>query len=200
VKPRESRGAVLGHSSSVVKVDRMNTSIRVVSSTIALFAIMWGCNPTDARLAVEVANAPPPSLVAVEEAGADAEGGLISYCPSNECPFGYRTCKNSHFLCDVNLLTDNDNCGECGVTCPSTTYNGGHTLEVYSCVDGRCALACGAYSGFADCNGIADDGCETSLATNDNCGACGVQCADPSKPCVKDPAGLTYACGCPGGR
>jgi hypothetical protein len=34
--------------------------------------------------------------------------------------------------------------------------------------------------GFADCNGDASDGCETSLSTLENCGACGVACALPN--------------------
>ena len=29
---------------------------------------------------------------------------------------------------------------------------------------------------FGDCNGVASDGCETSLTTTSNCGSCGNDC------------------------
>ncbi len=35
-----------------------------------------------------------------------------------------------------------------------------------------------------DCDGIADNGCETKPTTNDDCGGCGVKCADPEHSCL----------------
>src|SRR5690606_15278969 len=32
-------------------------------------------------------------------------------------------------------------------------------------------------TGFADCNGLATDGCETSIRTASNCGGCGLTCS-----------------------
>ncbi|MFO0755921.1 MAG: DNRLRE domain-containing protein [Byssovorax sp.] len=43
--------------------------------------------------------------------------------------------------------------------------------------------ACAA--GTADCDGNAANGCETSLTTTNNCGACGVSCED-NNPCTVD--------------
>jgi hypothetical protein len=44
-----------------------------------------------------------------------------------------------------------------------------------ACAAGVCAVgACTA--GFADCNALAADGCETSLSTANDCGACGTKC------------------------
>jgi hypothetical protein len=135
-----------------------------------------------------------PSFVALDGALATPEGGLVDYCPSSECPLGHTTCPNSVFRCDVNLLTDTNNCGACGVACPADS--GG---AAYSCVNGRCALTCVPDFGTLDCNGIVDDGCETTATTNDNCGFCGNRCADPTKPCAYRSDGA-FACGCPDGE
>src|SRR5262249_40181126 len=51
----------------------------------------------------------------------EAEAGLINYCPSNKCPAGHTTCVDSTFACDVDLLTDTQNCGACGASCPTST-------------------------------------------------------------------------------
>ncbi len=173
-----------------------------VGLAASLFAILVACSTGDAIIG-EVPpemEAPAPSFTGEDASIApDAASAFASYCPSAECPAGYGTCKGSKFTCDVNLSTDIQNCGACGVQCPATTYYDGHFLSIYSCLEGQCVLACGAYAGFADCNGIVDDGCETSTKTNDNCGACGVKCTDPSKPCVQMPGSMQYACGCPSG-
>jgi len=123
----------------------------------------------------------------------DAGLELRSYCPSNRCPPGHTTCPNSQFLCDVDLLTDPYNCGECGNACPES--NG---TEAYTCVDGRCVLSCNPQSGL-DCDGIPDNGCETNpQLNNDHCGACGNKCP-ADKPCTF--RGIAeYGCGCRSGE
>lgn len=65
-------------------------------------------------------------------------------------------CQNS---C-VNLSTDAENCGRCGVSCGQ---NG-------TCSDGTCN-ACP--DGFAKCGGVT---CSVSISTPENCGACGRKC------------------------
>lgn len=46
-----------------------------------------------------------------------------------------------------------------------------------ACVGGQCLLgACAA--GWADCNHLATDGCETDLSSPASCGACGAACMD----------------------
>ena len=145
---------------------------------------------------VYVGDVTPPGLLGSPDAGAsaEAEAGLISYCPSNKCPAGWTTCPSSRFPCDVNLWTDVTNCGACGVTCPQGRAN----TEVFSCVEGACVLNC--QRGF-DCDGLLDNGCETPGHLDDNCGACGRKCSDPAKSCVAQDRNLErYDCGCPPGQ
>jgi len=131
-----------------------------------------------------------------EDAAATVEreaGGLTSYCPSDKCSEPYTTCPSSRFRCDVNLATDNANCGACGVVCPVVPGLGG----VFQCVNGTCELKCSnATRPTADCDGIPDNGCEASLGSNDNCNACGDKCINPDKPCIFDNDTKVGECGC----
>lgn len=134
----------------------------------------------------------PPAFVAPPDASAEAAPRqLTEYCASNKCPTGFTTCPGSKFLCDADLRSDRNNCGACGVTCPGERGD-----ERYDCVEGQCVLRCTERNHVADCDGIVDNGCETSLKTNENCGACGKTCADPeTAPCLMDTG--TPECGCP---
>jgi hypothetical protein len=117
---------------------------------------------------------------------------LLQYCPSNQCPAGLTTCPNSRFPCDVDLRTDRRNCGACGFACPAASSTG----ELYECVEGRCELSCHVNSQRLDCDGLPDNGCETSAINNDHCGACGNKCTDPNKPCVQRTPFGNIGCGC----
>lgn len=70
--------------------------------------------------------------------------------------------------CEAPLNTDAINCGMCGVVCRS------HSGSSNPCAAGACTPTCNP--GYGNCNGSANDGCEVSLATNSNCGACGRAC------------------------
>ena len=138
---------------------------------------------------------PPPAFVD-PDAGANKPDGndLITYCPSDRCPAGHTTCPSSPHLCDVDLRTDVNNCGECGNACPKP---GGGEGETYACIEGRCTLTCD--QGVAlDCDGVPDNGCEARLPDNDNCGACGLKCPADT-PCI-DRSKLEYRCGCKPGE
>ncbi len=87
------------------------------------------------------------------------------------CDVGFADCNGvATDGCEVNTNTSLANCGACGSAC--TIANG-----MGACSMGRCGVAsCGA--GYADCNGIATDGCEVNTNTSAaNCGACGHTCA-----------------------
>jgi hypothetical protein len=97
--------------------------------------------------------------------GQTASGGLSG-------TGGTAACQNPLVLCGpscVDLATDNSNCGACGKVCSAP--NG-----TPACVNGQCRFTCAA--GYADCNALSVDGCETSLTSDpNNCGACGNLCA-----------------------
>ena len=120
-------------------------------------------------------------------------GAAVGLCPSNECPAGRVTCPNDPFPCSVDLSSDDDNCGACGVRCPHDDAFVDRFSGAMRCTGGTCGLVC--LEAYADCNGLPEDGCEVKIAgpgANDvnNCGACGNVCDDI---CVDG------ACGCPGG-
>lgn len=86
-----------------------------------------GCAQT-VYIATDVdAGAPPsPPLVGTDsDAGADAkvDTHVAAQCIATECPAPFATCTNggldTSYTCGTNLLTDRNNCGECGNVCPN---------------------------------------------------------------------------------
>jgi hypothetical protein len=90
------------------------------------------------------------------------------------CPAGKADCDGNIVNgCEVTLASNNSNCGACGNVCslPHTTS----TCNAGVCTVGTCS------TGFANCNGIASDGCESSTSTDpNNCGGCGKVCNVPN--------------------
>jgi len=66
---------------------------------------------------------------------------------------------------DIRTLTD---CGSCGTSCEAA-----HGTA--TCATGICAIA-SCDTGWADCNTVPDDGCETDIRTVTDCGGCGIGC------------------------
>jgi hypothetical protein len=103
------------------------------------------------------------------------DGGLCTY---TGCTPDWLDCDNAPPNANgcESSITSTASCGACGNTCDAE-----HSLGA-SCVLGdggapKCEYT-GCAPGWADCDpsGIDTDGCETSLATAANCGACGKAC------------------------
>jgi len=123
-------------------------------------------------------------------------------CATVECPAPFVTCPmdpmtgaiGSTYACDTNTENDPDNCGGCGHKC----QRGPSAFNFQeSCVAGHCEPFCD--TGWLDCNGDLDDGCEANLQFDrNNCGACGNECAD-GVDCISGNCGcapgLTYCWG-----
>ena len=90
------------------------------------------------------------------------------------CDAGFADCdKSSTNGCEIQTSTNAENCGECGSVCP---MNGGTP----NCVKSQCGVSSCA-PGLGDCDGVASNGCETSLSNNAaSCGACGKTCTAPN--------------------
>ncbi|WP_437774529.1 hypothetical protein [Sorangium sp. So ce1097] len=86
------------------------------------------------------------------------------------CPDGYANCdRQAGGECEVNVRTEVDNCGGCGLKCalPHATAE---------CQGGACKVKeCEAP--YADCDGDPENGCEVNTATNaSHCGGCDELC------------------------
>jgi len=97
-------------------------------------------------------------------------GCANSSCTVASCNAGFANCDNILGTgCEINTFTNSQHCGACGSVCslPNATS---------ACSAGVCTIAsCNA--GFADCNGLPADGCETDyLWDTNNCGGCGNYC------------------------
>jgi hypothetical protein len=85
-------------------------------------------------------------------------GGCGTSCGLQTCCYGF--CSDT--------TDDLSNCGACGHAC-----TGQHA--VWSCTSGACVVN-QCLTGWADCNGIAADGCEINVASGATCGGCGTSC------------------------
>ncbi len=86
------------------------------------------------------------------------------------CLGGYGDCDGDPSNgCETNTNTTAANCGTCGHAC-ATRPN-----ATPVCALGGCVYVC--IPGFADCDGVASNGCEVNLATDTaNCGTCAHTC------------------------
>ncbi len=102
--------------------------------------------------------------------GTNATATCTSGACGLSCNGGFDDCDTSAATgCETSTATDVTSCGSCGNACPARAH-----ADV-TCAGGTCGYRC--RSGYADCNGMASDGCEVDLGADaDNCGACGRQC------------------------
>jgi len=167
-------------------------NVELAAALLGACVIVVACGTSEQRV-LGTAEPEPLPLIASDAGAPEASTETFtSYCPSDRCPAGHTTCPNSHFLCDVNLLTDPLNCGECGNACPPSSL-----VEEFTCVGGRCVMVCKNQYGL-DCDGVPDNGCETPPTSNDHCGVCGNACPE-GIDCV-DRSVFNYGCGCEPGE
>ena len=162
-------------------------SIFVVTMlTGSAVALASGCAETSIEVGTLVdqdAGPQPPSFTD-PDSGSDADARAqepVLLCIATACPAPFDTC-GTGYRCSTNLSNDSNNCGECGKVCPDSF---GYLNMTSTCVDGTCEPTCGKklaggkFWNYADCNGVAEDGCEINISTDpNNCGACGNKCAD----------------------
>ncbi|MFO0594691.1 MAG: MopE-related protein [Myxococcaceae bacterium] len=117
---------------------------------------------------------------------------VASTCGILTCNPGFADCDQSYGTgCEKNVNSDVNNCGNCNVVC--TTPNGTPACQLSQCAVGTCN------SGWANCNGLVPDGCESNVNSNvDHCGTCPNTC--PNRPnstrtCVVGSCGFTCAPG-----
>ena len=90
-------------------------------------------------------------------------------CRVASCNDGFADCdRNPANGCEVNTRSATQHCGGCDNAC--AVPNGTALCESGRCGVGTCA------AGFRDCDNNAGNGCETSLNSTSNCGACGRVC------------------------
>lgn len=127
----------------------------------------------------------PPSKACCDSQCVDTTGDILN------CGGCGMACAGGDYCCDslcVSPATDVNNCGGCGIVC--VTNNASSKCERGACQIERCT------DGWADCNGVATDGCETHTAVNvGNCGGCNMACSVPhANPKCVDSACQVDAC------
>ncbi|MBL8680771.1 MAG: hypothetical protein JNK05_16450 [Myxococcales bacterium] len=97
---------------------------------------------------------------------------VMGACAMGACNPGFGNCDGDPANGCETPLDSVRNCGRCGSVCSTARATS-------ACVAGVCRItACNP--GFGDCDDNAGNGCETSLNTVRDCGACGAVC--PTRP------------------
>ncbi len=110
-----------------------------------------------------------------------------STCGIGACATGFADCDSAAANgCEVNTTNTLTSCGTCGTVCAPPAN------ATATCEDSACGFTC--LMGFADCDGVASNGCEVVLASDVNaCGACGMMCpplANASPSCALGTCGI----------
>ena len=101
------------------------------------------------------------------------------------CTAGYDNCDgNQANGCEVDITSDLSHCGGCGEVCaiPSATA---------ICTDRVCSIG-SCLTGFENCDGNVNNGCEAQLGSQAHCTACNVGCSGMTPIC--DTTGATNTC------
>lgn len=143
-----------------------------------------------------------PGMDASDDAGADAQVPPLDAAMSLDADTiddaatgedaGGEACPAGHQLCDGACvdLTAVDSCGSCDNDCTALPNVRADRVR---CLSMRCALGGACVSGFGDCNGMPEDGCESSFRATTSCGGCGISCSGETPLCSASSAGA-YRC------
>lgn len=112
-------------------------------------------------------------------------------CGVGACVTGRGNCDGKVLNgCEADLASDPEHCGACAAPCAPNHGKG-------TCSVGVCELT-GCDTGWADCDGMASNGCEVDLANSSaSCGSCGAavatgQVCRSGVPTANDPALLAW--------
>ena len=106
--------------------------------------------------------------------------GKTSYCNegicgATDCQDGFGNCDGRGETCEQDLTSDIKNCGRCGGLC--TVPNGTPGCSKEKCIVVQCNDGWDNCNADDEVNGTSD-GCEANLlASNENCGGCGIKCS-----------------------
>jgi hypothetical protein len=116
-----------------------------------------------------------PSTTPGGQPSAGGDAGGAGGPNGNSCDPGFGDCDSDPSDCeqDLNLVTS---CGACNKSC--STANATVACESQNCVVKSCT------GNFADCVNGGDDGCESSLSSNEHCGSCERNCASLGSTCA----------------
>ena len=117
----------------------------------------------------EIVDDGDPAVICPTGAQVAVSACAMGNCAVAECVPGWGDCDESAETgCEAPLSTP-ENCGGCAVGCAPNN-------AVAECPGGSCGIDV-CLDGFGDCNGDADDGCETQLNSPTNCGTCRRGCS-----------------------
>jgi hypothetical protein len=96
--------------------------------------------------------------------------GTVPVCTAGVCG---TACVDGYHRCGDGCLTATSLAG-CGMSCSPCQVPANATA---TCDGTACGYTCRA--GFADCDGVATNGCESDLSQSTTCGGCGTNCLAP---------------------
>jgi hypothetical protein len=149
---------------------------------------LFDANTVDPDVLNASENQPVDATVVICELDNATAKLIDGFCVIYSCEQGYGNCDGEDATGCEKRLDDTTDCGACGALCSFENATA-------TCLSGICALE-RCNQGFGDCNNDPKDGCETSLNTLTNCGACNNTCTIPENGDVTCQNGTCTATAC----